>query len=148
MMSVGYVAVYEKGGNSTSTAKATKAGNIGGYHGLCLANLNSLDVADNPIAIRKCATLGGQTFSVYSDGTLRVQGGCLDDVAGSRSSGSWVDWYPCNGTGDQVWSHKSNGEIVNPRTGLCLADPQGNTSARIVIEDCTDDATQRWAYPA
>ena len=147
-MSIGYVAVYEKGGKSTPSSKATKVGHLTGYKGLCLANKNSLNVADNPIALHSCATLGGQQWYVYSDGTLRAEGGCLDDVAGSRTSGSWVDWYPCNGTGDQVWAHKSNGEIVNPRTGLCLADPLGNTAARIVIETCAGDATQRWTYPA
>ncbi|TVZ00061.1 glycosyl hydrolase family protein [Trebonia kvetii] len=144
-MSLGYVAVYEKGGNSTPTAKATAAGHMTGYEGMCLANQNSLNVAGNPIALRSCASLAGEQWSFYSDGTLRVQGGCLDDVKGTTSSGAWLDWYPCNGTGDQVWTHKSNGEFVNPRTGLCLADPLGNTSARIVIETCNDDATQRWA---
>lgn len=147
-MSVGYVAVYEAGGNSTPKGKATKVGHLAGYQGLCLANQNSLNVMGNPIAIRSCASLAGESWSVYSDGTLRVQGGCLDDVAGSTSSGSWLDWYPCNGTGDQQWSHKANGEVVNPRTGLCLADPLGDTSSRIVIETCNDDATQRWTYPS
>lgn len=147
-MTVKYVAVYEKGGNSTPTGKAAATGHITGYKGLCLANANSLDVETNPIILHTCHALAGQSWSVYSDRTLRIQGGCLDDVAGGMTSGSWVDWYPCNNTGDQVWVRRSNGEIVNPRTGFCLADPLGKTSSSIVIEKCTDAATQRWSNPS
>ena len=48
-MSVGYVAVYEQGGNSTPTATATATGTVKGINGLCLANQNSLNTAGNPI---------------------------------------------------------------------------------------------------
>src|SRR3984893_14673710 len=41
-MSVGYVAVYEKGGNSTPTATATATGQVTGLGGLCLGNQASL----------------------------------------------------------------------------------------------------------
>lgn len=146
-LSLGYVAVYEKGGNSTPTGKATATGHLTGLKGLCLTNQNSLNVETNPITVHTCSPFTKQRWSVYSDGTLRVQGGCLDDAAGGRTSGSWVDWYPCNGTGDQVWVHRSNGEIVNPRTGFCLSDPEGNTSGRIVIQTCKDASWQHWSYP-
>ena len=43
------------------------------------------------------------------------------------TSGTDVDWYPCNGTAAQDWTHQSNGELVNPSSGLCLTDPGGNT---------------------
>ena len=147
-MSVAYVAVYEKGGNFTPAGKATATGRITGLKGLCLDNQNSRNVETNPIFLHACRNgIGGEQWSVYSDATLRVQGGCLDDVAGGTTSGSWVDWFPCTGTAQQVWTRKSNGEIVNPRTGLCLADPLANTSSRIVIENCTGAAEQRWTYP-
>ena len=50
-MSVGYVAVYEKGGNSTPTATATATGQVTGLSGLCLGNQNSLNTAGNPIGV-------------------------------------------------------------------------------------------------
>jgi hypothetical protein len=147
VMSIGDLAVYEKGGNSTPSSEASAAGDIIGPAGLCLTNQNSQDVQTNPITLQTCDSLPGQAWTVSSDGTLRVQGGCLDDVAGGTTSGSWVDWYPCNGSADQTWVHESNGEIVNPRTGLCLADPLGDTSSRIVIETCTNAAEQHWKLP-
>ena len=52
-MSVGYVAVYEEGGNSTPTATATATGPVTGINGLCLANQGSLNTAGNPIGVER-----------------------------------------------------------------------------------------------
>ena len=147
-MSVKYVAVYEKGGNSTPTARAVSAGRVTGTDGKCLANQNALNTEGNPIGVRACNGGSGQRWSVYSDRTLRTEGGCLDVVSGGTSSGTDVDWYACNGTAAQVWTHESDGELVNPKSGLCLTDPNGNTGARLVIATCTDAAVQRWSKPA
>ncbi len=114
-MSVGYVAVYEKGGNSTPTGTATATGPVTGISGLCLANQNSLNTASNPIGVTACNGSAGQQWSPYTDGTLRTQGGCLDVVSAGTTSGTDVDWYPCNGTAAQDWTHQSNGELVNPQ---------------------------------
>jgi hypothetical protein len=146
-MSVGYVAVYEQGGNSTPTATASATGTVTGLSGLCLANQNSLNTAANPIGVAGCNGSAGQQWSPYSDGTLRTQGGCLDVVSAGTSSGTNVDWYPCNGSAAQNWTHQSNGELVNPSSGLCLTDPGGNTSARLDIETCTGSAQQQWTLP-
>ena len=73
-MSVGYVAVYEQGGNSTPTATATATGAVKGINGLCLANQNALNTAGNPIVVSTCNGGAGQQWSSYSDNTLRVQG--------------------------------------------------------------------------
>jgi hypothetical protein len=146
-MSVGYVAVYEQGGNSTPTGTATATGQVTGINGLCLANQNSLNTASNPIGVAGCNGSAGQQWSPYTDGTLRTQGGCLDVVSAGTASGTNVDWYPCNGTAAQNWTHQSNGEEVNPASGLCLTDPGGNTGARLDIETCTASAQQIWTLP-
>jgi hypothetical protein len=147
-MSVGYVAVYEQGGNSTPTATPTATGQVKGINGLCLANQNSLNVSGNPIVVNSCGTSPGQQWSPYTDGTVRAQGGCLDVVSAGTASGTNVDWYPCNGTAAQGWTHQANGELVNPHSGLCLTDPGGNTSSRLDIETCTDSAQQQWTMPS
>ena len=146
-MSVKYVAVYEKGGNSTPTARAVSTGRVTGIDRTCLANQNALNTEGNPIDARACNGSSGQQWSAYSDRTLRTQGGCLDVAAGGTTSGTNVDWYPCNGTAAQVWTRTSNGEVVNPRSGLCLTDPNGNTAVRLDIQTCTGAAAQRWSSP-
>jgi hypothetical protein len=146
-MSAAYVAVYEKGGNSTPTGTATATGTVKGINGLCLANQNSLNTEGNPIGVSACNGGSGQSWSPYTDGTLRVQGGCLDVVAAGTTSGTNVDWYACNATNAQNWTHQANGELVNPNSGLCLTDPGGNTGSRLDIETCTDSVQQQWTVP-
>jgi hypothetical protein len=147
-LSVGYVAVYEQGGNSTPTATATATGQVTGINGLCLNNQNSLNTEGNPIGVAACGTAAGQQWSTYSDNTVRTQGGCLDVVGAGTTSGTNVDWYACNASNAQVWTHQANGELVNPNSGLCLTDPGGNTGSRLDIETCTGAASQIWTGPS
>jgi riboflavin synthase alpha subunit len=147
-MSVGYVAVYEQGGNSTPTGTPSATGQVTGINGLCLGNQNSLNTAGNPIGVATCNGSAGQQWSAYSDNTVRVQGGCLDVVSAGTTSGTNVDWYPCNATNAQGWTPAANGELVNPSSGLCLTDPGGNTGARLDIENCTGAASQTWTGPS
>jgi beta-glucanase (GH16 family) len=147
-MSASYVAVYEKGGNSTPTATPTAAGQVKGIDGLCLANKNSLNIEGDPMYVNACNGSSGQQWSAYTDSTLRTEGGCLDVMGGRTNSGTDVDWYPCNGTVTQTWTHESNGELVNPHTKLCLTDPGGNTGFRLDIETCTLSAQQIWKLPS
>jgi hypothetical protein len=146
-MSVGYVAVYEKGGNSTPTARPETTGRVAGIDGRCLANRNALNTEGNPIVVSSCDGSAAQQWSVYSDRTLRTEGGCLDVAGGATASGTDVDWYPCNGTAAQVWTRETDGELVNPNSGRCLTDPGGSATARLEIVTCADAAAQRWSSP-
>ena len=146
-LSAAWVAVYEQGGNSTPTGTPTATGQIKGLNGLCLANQNSLNVASNPINVVACNGAAGQTWSPYTDGTVRTQGGCLDVVAAGKTSGTNVDWYPCNASNAQGWTAQANGTLVNPNSGLCLTVPGGNTGSRLDIETCTGSAQQLWTMP-
>jgi hypothetical protein len=146
-MSVAYVGVYEQGGNSTPTGTATATGALTGQNGLCLGNQNSLNTEGNPIYASACTGAAGQQWSPYSDGTLRVQGGCLDAVSAGTTSGTKVDWYACNGSAAQKWTHAANGELVNPNSNLCLTVPGGNAASALDLETCTGSAAQTWTVP-
>jgi hypothetical protein len=146
-MSVGYVAIYQKGGNSTPSARAESTGRVTGIDGRCLANQNGLNTEGNPIDASACNGSAGQRWSAYSDHTLRAEGGCLDVAGGATASGTDVDWYPCNGTAAQTWTREANGELVNPKSGRCLTDPAGSATARLDIATCADAAAQRWSNP-
>ena len=146
-MSAAWVAVYEKGGNSTPTGTPTATGTVKDGAGLCLANQNSLNTEGNPLFASNCDGSAGQSWSPYTDNTVRVQGGCLDVVAAGTTSGTNVDWYPCNGTNAQNWTHQANGELLNPNSGLCLTDPGGNSGTRLDLEACTGSSQQTWTFP-
>jgi hypothetical protein len=162
-MSVAYVAVYEKGGNTTPRARAIQTDEVKGDHGDCLDNQAALNTEGNPMDLRACdhsagqgsagqdtanQDSAGQLWGAYSDRTIRVQGGCLDVAGGGTASGTVVDWYPCNGTAAQAWTRESNRQLVNLKSRLCLTDPRGDTAARLDIEACTDSAQQRWTWTA
>jgi hypothetical protein len=147
-MSVSYVAVYEKGGNSTPTATPTTTGQVSSLDGLCLSNQGSLNTEGNPMYLSACNGSSGQQWSPYTDSTFRTEGGCLDVVGGGTHSGTDVDWYPCNGTPAQTWTYESSGALVNPHANLCLTDPDGNTGSRLDIETCTGSPQQIWALPS
>jgi F5/8 type C domain/Ricin-type beta-trefoil lectin domain/Putative Ig domain len=146
-MSVAWVGVYEQGGDSTPPGRPTATGTAKGLNGLCLANQTSLNVAGNPIRVGTCDGSAGQQWSPYTDGTLRVQGGCLDVLAAGKTSGTNVDWYPCNASAAQNWTAQSNGTLVNPNSGLCLTVPGGNAANRLDIETCTGSPQQVWTLP-
>ena len=147
-MSVAYVAVYEEGGNTTPTATPTGTGQVTGINGLCLTNQNSLNTEGNPMLVSTCNGSAGQQWSVYTDSTVRVQGGCLDVNAAGTSPGTAVKWYPCNGTAAQNWTHQANGELVDPHSGLCLTDPGNNPATALDIDTCTAAAGQIWTLPS
>jgi beta-glucanase (GH16 family) len=142
-LSVAYVAVYEKGGNSTPTGKATSTGYLTGPKSQCLANQDGLDTEYNPIVLHPCDGSAGQVWSLYSDQSLRTEGGCLS-VGSTTSTGAQVGWYPCTDSANQQWKAASNGEIVNQRSGLCLTDPHADTTAQIAAESCIGVAQQTW----
>ena len=146
-LSVAYVAVYEKGVNSTPTATATTTGYLTGTGGECLANSGGVNTEYNPIDLHACDGSAGQVWSLDSDQTLRTEGGCLS-VGSSTSTGAQVDWYPCAGSADQQWKTASGGEIVNPQSGLCLTDPHADPTAQIAAESCIGVPQQTWATKA
>jgi hypothetical protein len=147
-MSVAYVAVYEEGGNSTPTATETANGQVTGVGGMCLGNAGALNTEGNPIEAGACGDNAGQEWQLYSDSSLRTEGGCLDVVGAGTASGTDVDWYPCNQTVAQVWTPESDGELVNPNSGLCLTDPGGGTDTQLQIQTCTGSADQQWTLPS
>jgi hypothetical protein len=144
-MSVQYVAVYETGGNSTPTGTPTADGQITESNGLCLGNHDGLNTESNPIETGSCGDNPGQEWSVYNDGTIRTEGGCLDVVGAGTSSGTDVDWYACNASAAQDWTYQSDGELINPNSGLCLTDPGSGT--QLQVQTCTDAANQQWTLP-
>jgi beta-glucanase (GH16 family) len=152
-MSVAYVAVYEKGGNTTRRARAIQTDEVKGDHGDCLDNQGTVNTEGNPMDLHACdhgagQDSAGQLWAAFSDRTIRVQGGCLDVAGGGTASGTVVDWYPCNGTAAQTWTRESDRELVNTKSRLCLTDPRGDTASRLDIEACTDSAQQRWTWTA
>jgi hypothetical protein len=72
-----------------------------------------------------------------------------DDAGSSTSNGSHIQLYTCNGTASQQWQANSAGELVNPRSGLCLDDPGGTSTdkTQLQIYHCVGGTAQTWTLP-
>lgn len=66
-----------------------------------------------------CHGKDNQRFSFYHDGTIRIQGKCLDAAQNSYSSGSPVIAYACHGQSNQQWYFDGD-SIRNRASGKCL----------------------------
>jgi hypothetical protein len=157
------VVVHEKGSaGSIDTMKfkltvkaAPDKGATGQIHlaldGKCLQDPSGKTANGTAVRIEKCASGANERFTVVADGTIRVNGRCLD-VAGSGSSvGRQVVLDSCGkGNARQRWSQSTDGELVNPAAGLCVADAEASTSNGIAptMSGCHALSYVQWTLPA
>jgi hypothetical protein len=110
--------------------------------GMCLDDTGDQSANNTKVDIWACNGTPAQAWQAQPDGTVRINGKCLDVKSGATASGSPVDLYSCNGNQGQQWRLVPAGmgtTLVNPVSGLCLADPGDNTTAgtQLVIATCT-----------
>ncbi len=106
----------------------------------CLTDASSGTANGTAIDLWSCGGGGAQNWIAEPDGTMRVEGKCLNVTA--APSGSPLDLYTCNGTAAQQWTVSGDGAGVmlqNPQSGLCLTDPKNATAntTRLVTGACT-----------
>jgi GH25 family lysozyme M1 (1,4-beta-N-acetylmuramidase) len=117
--------------------------------GKCLDDSGNKTANGTKIDISSCNGTSGQQWTTGPDGTVRVHGKCLDVQQGGTASGTPVDLWSCNGSGGQQWQLVPGGggvSLVNPQSGLCLADP-GNATANgtgLQIATCASATGQAW----
>jgi GH25 family lysozyme M1 (1,4-beta-N-acetylmuramidase) len=117
--------------------------------GKCMDDSGNQTTNGTKIDISSCNGTSGQQWTTGPDGTVRVHGKCLDVQHSGTASGTPVDLWSCNGTGAQQWQLVPGGggaSLVNPQSGLCLADP-GNATINgtgLQIATCASAAGQAW----
>ena len=84
------------------------------------------------VGVWRCNGTGSQWWTAYSDGTLRINGECLEPAGGSTRVGAKVSIGTCNGGPSQQWqisqvSQNQFGPIINAGSGNALTDPGGST---------------------
>ncbi|HEY2266124.1 MAG TPA: lectin, partial [Streptosporangiaceae bacterium] len=117
---------------------------------LCLDDSQSSTTDGNPVLIYTCNSTAAQSWTVASDGTVRVLGKCLDAWQSGTTNGTKIDLYTCNGSGAQQWTAGSNGSLVNPESSLCLDDPSSSTTAgtQLQLYGCDNTNAQVWHLPS
>ncbi len=119
---------------------------VSGIPGKCLDDSGDSTANLTKIDIWRCNGTAAQSWTAEPDGTLRVNGKCLDVRGAGTASGTLVDLYTCNGTSAQQWQLIPVGTadtLVNPGSGLCLADPGDSTANGTQTEIITCAAGDR-----
>jgi GH25 family lysozyme M1 (1,4-beta-N-acetylmuramidase) len=99
-----------------------------GIAGKCLDDTNWSTANGNKIQIYTCTGGTSQTWTVEPDGTVRIFNKCLDVTGEGTASGTKLQLWSCvAGDSAQRWQFAGAGELVNPHSGKCLADPADST---------------------
>jgi hypothetical protein len=119
--------------------------------GKCLTDPGNKTASGTRVQIATCASGSTERWTVASDGTIRANGHCLA-IAGSGSSmGNQLQLTSCgNANPRQLWLQGTDGELVNPASGLCLTDPGASRSNGIaaVMGACHVKSAEQWTLPA
>ncbi len=163
-----YEGVMTSGYPSDATENAVQANIVaagyspssggGGTTGPIVSGLNSAKCADNnngsgangnKVQIWDCdGNTAAQNWTVNSNGTLTIDGGCMDITGANFSNGTLIDLWTCNGGSNQQWQ-ATNGTLVNPASGKCLDDPGSNTTngTQLILWTCNGGSNQQWRLP-
>jgi hypothetical protein len=135
---------------ATAAAAVAETGIFTGYDALCLDDWARRTVDGNQIIIEGCIETSAQSWTVEPDGTMQVEGMCMDVPGSSPAVGSLVELWSCDGAATQVWRAGPDGTLVNSTLKLCLDDPDSDSSpgTGLDVAACTDGANQQWTFQA
>ncbi|MFC7272583.1 ricin-type beta-trefoil lectin domain protein [Paractinoplanes rhizophilus] len=122
---------------------APRTGTIRGQNGLCLDLNGALTVDFNHVQVFDCNRTAAQSWTLGTDGSLRVLGMCAL-IVGDDS----VRVTRCDGRTTARW--RASGQLlINTAGDKCLTDPSSGTNAGIAVRvgSCTGRANQRWSLP-
>lgn len=99
-----------------------------------------------PVDLRRGSN---QQFQIHDDGTIRIQGKCLNAENAGTANGTLIQLWTCNGTPAQRFLPRADGSMHNPTSVRCLDLPQGNKTngTRPQLWDCNKTDAQRWTIP-
>jgi hypothetical protein len=119
--------------------------------GKCLQDPGNRTSDGTRPVISGCVWGTTERWILAADGTIRVNGRCLDITGTVRSAGTLVQLVSC-GSADprQLWVAGTRGELINPASGLCLTDPGSATRSGTVpkMGTCHVKPYEQWTLPA
>lgn len=130
-------------GQAPDTTPQARVGTIRGQNGLCLDLNGGVAVDFNRVQVYDCNGTTAQTWTIATDGTLRVLGMCAlilgDDT---------VHVTTCDGRTTARW--RADGQLlINAANDECLVDPSAGTlsGTAVKVTTCNGRADQRWSLP-
>ena len=88
-----------------------------------------------------------QNWTVNSNGTLTIAGGCMDITGAKYTNGTLIELWTCNGGANQQ-CQRSNGEIVNPAPACAgRSGVEHHHGTQLILYTCNGGSNQKWPLP-
>ena len=121
---------------------------------LCIDDSGNGTTNGNKIQIYTCNGSAAQQWTITPDPTNGLNNTVIDHKCMTVSGGGTANNTPiilsdCTGAVSQEWHLDSLGELWNPHSGRCLADPASSTTpgTQLIIYDCDYNKDQNWHVP-
>jgi hypothetical protein len=139
---------------STSTASTstttTYTNQVHGFDGTCLDDKGNSSSKRAEVIIWSCSDTDQAQAWTYSGSELKIHGMCLN-AKGNGKSGSKLILWSCSSSGNEIFSHRSDGEFAEKANGykLCIDDPGYSTKngTQPFMYKCNNGANQHWSKP-
>ena len=127
-------------GQAAQQGRCFRAGGVAAP-GRCLDDRGNGSTSGNPVDLAACDGSAAQTWRARPDGTLRIHSKCLAVSRSGAVSGTPVELRTCADSRSRWRMVRDRGgvSLVNPASGLCLADP-GDARAsgtRLAVVTCS-----------
>ena len=124
---------------------------VRGFDGMCLRDTGDSAAERTKIVMWACDPAAQGQGWTYRGDELRIHGDMCVNAKGRGTKGSPLILWSCNGSANEIWIHRSNGEYALKANGgkLCLTDPAYSTGdgTQVVVGVCSDARDQRWSLP-
>jgi hypothetical protein len=135
---------------TSSASSVTHYNQVRGFDGICLDDKGNKSTERTSVIVWGCNNTDQAQGWTYSGSELKIHGMCLN-AKGSGKQGSHLILWPCTSSGNEIFSHRSNGEFVEKANGysLCIDDPGYSTKngTQPFMYKCNNGANQHWAKP-
>ncbi|MBT2478130.1 LamG-like jellyroll fold domain-containing protein [Streptomyces sp. ISL-94] len=121
--------------------------------GTCMDNDYASTQDGNKIQIAGCNGTPAQSFEVRGDGSLRIQGKCVNAANDSTANLTLLQLMTCRDGSPspaQKFIPFADGVLYNPASGRCVDLGNLNTTpaTQLWLYDCNPSGAQRWSIPA
>ncbi len=136
---------------TTSTGTVTHYNNqVHGFDGTCLDDKGNKSAERTAVILWSCNNTDQAQGWTYSGSELKIHGMCLN-AKGSGTQGSHLILWTCNGAGNEIFTHRSNGEFAEKANGYkyCIDDPAYSTKngTQPFMYTCNNGGNQHFTKP-
>jgi hypothetical protein len=114
-----------------------------GFTGKCIDDRRGDKANGTPVQVYSCNGGIQQSWTAYSDGTIRIFGKCMDIANSANTNGTKIQLVECHGSDAQKWQ-PDEGKLRNSMTQKCLDAPSTSNGAQFQLWDCTGGGGQQW----